>query len=100
MKPLKKTDERHFSFHWGSGVIAEEAQVESPWHWPTIQLLKFTSGPAAGQISIRFCHYTHTGQFNRSPLMMSTEDIHSMRAALKTTPELAAFLRALIIAPD
>jgi hypothetical protein len=31
-----------FSLHWGSGVVEEEAQIETPYHRPTIQLLKFT----------------------------------------------------------
>lgn len=37
-----------FSLHWGSGVVEEEAQIETPYHRPTIQLLKFTEGKAKG----------------------------------------------------
>ena len=42
------TKEKRFSFHWGSGVVAEEAQVEGPYDLPTIQLLAYTEGNAAG----------------------------------------------------
>ena len=92
--------ERSFSFHWGSGVIAEEAQVESSWHVPTFQLLKFTEGDAAGQHRIRFCQYNHQGRFRRSPLMISAEDIDDMRVALKRTPKLLALLRRLVQEPE
>ena len=31
--------QKTFSLHWGSGVVEEEAQIETPYHVPTIQLL-------------------------------------------------------------
>lgn len=85
-----------FSFHWGSGVVAEEAQVESPHHLPTLQLLKYTEGEAAGNLAVRFCQYGHNGRFRRSPLMMGVEDVELMREALKSTPELRALLVRLV----
>ncbi len=85
-----------FSFHWGSGIVAEEAQVQSRHHVPTLQLLKYTEGDAAGQLSVRFCHYSHTGRFSRTPLVMSSEDVEEMRTALQETPELMAILRRLV----
>lgn len=88
-----------FSFHWGSGIIAEEAQFQGEWHRPTIQLLKYTEGEAAGGSSIRFCSYNHSGRFSRSPLMLSTEEIDGLRDALDKTPELRALLRRLV-SPD
>lgn len=88
--------ERAFAYHWGSGYIAEEAQVESEYHLPTIQLLKYTDGHAAGHSSIRFCHYSLSGRFSRSPLMMSIEDLEAMRDALAETPELRDLLRTLV----
>ena len=87
---------KRFSFHWGSGVVAEEAQVEGPYNLPTIQLLKYTEGNAAGGMSVRFCHYSHRGGFRRSPLMISPEEIDAMRAALEETPELLALLRRMV----
>ena len=87
---------RSFSYHWGSGYVAEQAQVESPHHRPTLQLLKYTEGEAAGQMGVRFCHYSHRGMFQRSPLLMSPEDIDAMHAALDGTPELKALLRRLV----
>ena len=94
------TREKRFSFHWGSGVVAEEAQVESQYDVPTIQLLRYTEGDAEGGVSIRFCHYNHRGGFRRSPLMMSLEDIDDMRDALQQTPELMALLKRLVDRPS
>ncbi|MBI4202507.1 MAG: hypothetical protein HY532_05280 [Chloroflexi bacterium] len=91
---LKK--EKSFSYHWGSGVVAEEARVQGLHHVPTIQMLKYTEGEATGQVSIRFCHYSHSGRFSRSPLIMSPEEVEEMRVALEETPELRAMLRRLV----
>ncbi len=88
--------EKSFNFHWGSGVIAEEAQVETPWDLPTLQLLKYTEGEAAGTVTIRFSHYSHGGRFRRSPLMLSEESIDDMRLALKATPEMRGLLSRLL----
>ncbi len=59
-----------FSLHWGSGIIEEEVRIVTPYHVPTIQLLKFTAGPAAGRRAVRFCHYDTRGRFQRSPLIV------------------------------
>ena len=85
-----------FSYHWGSGYVAEEAQIQGPHHRPTFQLLRYTEGEAAGRVSIRFCHYSPSGRFQRSPLMMSEEDIDMMREALNETHELRDLLVRLL----
>ena len=90
------TKQKRFSFHWGSGVVAEEAQTSGPYDVPTIQLLKYTEGDAAGGTSVRFCHYSHRGGFRRSPLMISSEEMDTMRLALEETPELLALLRRMV----
>ena len=100
MVVVKQKKEKTFAYHWGSGHIAEEAQVETPWDMPTIQLMKYTDGDAAGSMTIRFCHYSHRGMFRRSPLMMSEEAVDDMRQALKTTPELRELLRRLLDEPE
>ncbi len=87
---------RAFSYRWGSGYVAEQAQVEGQHHVPTLQLLRYTDGEAAGQVSLRFCHYGHSGRFQRSPLLMSPEEIDMMGEALRQTPELRALLRRLV----
>ena len=51
----------------GRGVVEEEAQIVTPYHRPTLQLLKFTDGEAAGGYESRFCFYDHSGRFQRSP---------------------------------
>ena len=89
-------ENKTFSYHWGSGYISEEAQVESPHHLPTLQLMQFTDGPEAGSVNIRSCHYSHRGPFMRSPLLMSADDVDLMREALRATPALKAFLRRLV----
>ena len=92
MKEAKKS----FSYHWGSGFVAEEAQIETPHHMPTIQLLEFTEGPAAGEKSIRFCQYNLKGRFMRSPLLISADDLGEMRKALDENPKLKELLRLLV----
>ena len=90
--PAAKT----FSLHWGSGIIEEEAQVVTPYHRPTIQLLKFTEGEAAGTYEIRFCHYDHHGRFQRSPLIIDAKDIPALKQALGETPKLRTLLAKLV----
>jgi hypothetical protein len=87
---------RPFEMHWGSGEIVEEASCEGRYHEPTIQLMLYTGGEAAGGFSVRFCTYNHSGRFQRSPLMLSDEDIEGLRDALRQTPRLQAVLRRLV----
>ena len=91
-----KRKEKAFTYHWGSGYVAEEAQVKGPHHLPTLQLLKYTEGEAAGAMSVRFCHYGHDGRFRRSPLLMSPKEIDMMRDELQKTPELRELLSRLV----
>jgi hypothetical protein len=87
---------RTFSLHWGSGVIAEEARFDAEYHVPCIQLLAYTDGDAAGQFGLRFCTYSHRGSFQRSPLIVSEEDIAGLREELKKTPKLRELLAKLV----
>jgi hypothetical protein len=91
-KPAAKT----FSLHWGSGIIEEEAQCVTPFHRPTVQLLKFTAGEAAGSYEIRFCHYDHRGRFQRAPLIIEETDIPALKRALADTPKLRKLLAKLV----
>ncbi len=91
------TKAKSFSLHWGSGVIEEEAQSAGPYHRPTIQLLKFVEGEAAGTRQIRFCYYDHAGRFQRSPLIIGEADVPSLRSALRRTPRLRALLKKLVV---
>jgi len=84
-----------FSFHWGSGFVEEEAQITTPYHVPTIQLLKFTEGEASGTYEIRFCHYDRRGRFQRSPLIIDSNDISRLRKSLQSAPKLRQILRKL-----
>jgi len=85
-----------FSLHWGSGVVEEEVQIETPYHRPTIQLLKFTAGKAKGAYEIRFAAYDHRGRFQRMPLIVDERDLVPLRKALKSTPKLRKLLRQLL----
>ena len=96
MLMLNKTKTKTFSFHWGSGHIAEEAQVEGKYNVPTFQLMKYTEGSSKGSVTLRFCQYNHRGMFSRSPLMMGVEEIEMMRDALKETPDLLALMKQLV----
>ena len=91
-EPMMKT----FSLHWGSGVVEEEAQIETPYHRPTIQLLKFTEGKAKGSYEIRFCAYNHSGRFQRMPLIVDERDLAPLRKALRSTPKLRKLLAYLL----
>ncbi len=90
------TAAKTFSLHWGSGVIEEEAQIVTAYHRPTIQLLKFTAGEAAGTYEIRFCHYDHHGRFQRSPLIIDEKDAPALKKALAATPKLRRLLARLV----
>jgi hypothetical protein len=87
--------EKTFSLHWGSGIIEEEVQIATPYHMPTIQLLKFTVGPAAGRRAVRFCHYDARGRFQRSPLIVDEKDIETLSKALTKTSKLRTILAML-----
>lgn len=79
--------------HWGSGHITEEASYEGQYHEPAIQLMEYDNGLPP---SVRFCFYSLDGRFQRSPLMLSEEEIDGLRDALRQTPKLRALLRRLV----
>ena len=95
MPAKSKGTEKSFSLHWGSGIIEEEAQIATPYHRPTIQLLKFTEGEARGGYALRFCHYDHRGRFQRAPLIVDATDIAKLKTALAATPKLRKLLGKL-----
>ena len=85
-----------FALHWGSVIIEEEVQIETAYHRPTIQLLKFTDGEAAGTYELRFCHYDLRGRFQRSPLILDASDLPQLKRALKAAPKLRKLLATLL----
>lgn len=87
---------RKFSLHFGSGVVAEEATFSGEHHEPTIQLLDFTEGEAAGSVLLRFCSYSHRGQFMRDPLLLSDAEVEGMREAIKATPRIRELLKRMV----
>ncbi|HEV8022572.1 MAG TPA: hypothetical protein VGP41_14955 [Candidatus Lustribacter sp.] len=56
---------KEFALHWGSGVIEEEVQI---------------------------CHYDLRGRFQRSPLIITADDLPRLRKALATAPRLKKLL--------
>ena len=95
MRRSKPETRKTFTLHWGTGVIAEEAQIATEHHRPTIQLLEFTDGPAKGTREIRFCFYDHRGRFQRSPLIIDEGDLPALRRALQATPRLKHLIAKL-----
>ena len=83
---------RPFTMHWGSGQIVEEARFEGEHTQPTIQLMRFADGDAAGSYTLRFCHFSHRGQFQRSPMMISEAEIDRLREAVSATPQIRELL--------
>lgn len=67
---------RPFKFYFGQGQIVEEVSCQSRWHQPTIQLLEWDDG----ELSLRFCSYTHDGRFQRNPLVVSSRDLATLAA--------------------
>jgi len=88
---MARTVPRPFTMPWGSGLVVEEAATVGEHHEPTLQLLEDEDGSE----TIRFCSYTHSGRFQRNPLLLSGDDIAGLKAALKDTPRLAKLLRSL-----
>ena len=88
--------QKTFSYHWGNGIVAEEAQFESEWSRPTIQLLRYTDEENEGTVNVRFCSYSLNGRFSRSPLLLGADQIEGLREALRQTPELRELLRRLV----
>ena len=68
-----------FALHWGSGIIEEEVQIETAYHRPTIQLLKFTDGEAAGTYELRCCHYDLRGRFRKEREILLREHLDAMQ---------------------
>jgi hypothetical protein len=92
--PSNRDVPRPFQFHWGGGQITEEAAYTGKHTEPAIQLLEYEGGGAYG---IRFCYYSHDGRFQRSPMMIDSEEtLEGLRAALKETPKLRALLKKLV----
>ena len=87
---------RPFEMPWGRGEIIEEASFSGEHHEPAIQLLAYEDGEAAGGVSIRFCTYNHVGRFQRSPLILSEQDIAGLREALDGSPRLRELLLRLL----
>jgi hypothetical protein len=83
---------RPFQMHWGSGQIVEEARFEGEYTSPAIQLMRFDDGEAAGSVTLRFCHFSHDGRFQRSPMMLSEAEVDRLREAVARTPEIRRLL--------
>ncbi len=83
---------RPFSLHWGEGQIVEEASYQGLHHQPTVQLLHFDGGTEA----VRFSHYSHTGRFQRNPLIVGEDEIAGLREALNETPQLRSLLTRMV----
>jgi len=94
--PARTPKIKTFNLHWGSGIVEEEAVIETQYHKPSIQLLKFTDGEAKGRYEVRFCYYDHHGRFQRSPMILDERDMTQMRDALTRTPKLQRLLAKLV----
>ncbi len=83
---------RPFALHWGSGRVVEEATYAGQHHEPSLQLLEFEDGSRA----VRFCYYDHAGRFQRSPLIVSNDEVAGLKKALAGAPKLRALLRRMV----
>lgn len=87
---------RPFAMHWGSGQIVEEATCSSEHKQPSIQLMEYTDGEAAGGWSVRFCYYSPQGRFQRGPMMIDEGDVQGLRESLQSAPRLRQILSDLL----
>ena len=83
---------RSFSLHWASGEVIEEASAVGEYHESVIQLLHADEG----YCMVRFCYYDLEGRFQRSPLIVSEDDIKGLRKSLQKCPKLQALLNKLV----
>ena len=95
MAKSKTPKPKTFNLHWGSGIVEEEATIETQYHKPSIQLLKFTDGEAKGMYQIRFCFYDHRGRFQREPMILGDSDLGDLKKALVHTPKLKRLIGKL-----
>lgn len=94
-KPKGRDVPRPFQFHWGGGMIAEEASFVGDHTETAIQLLEYEGGD--GACGVRFCYYSLDGRFQRSPMMIEGDDVlEGLREALKQTPRLRTLLQRLV----
>ena len=92
MKESTRQLPRPFSVHWGDGSVVEEAAYAGEHHQPSLQLMEF----ADGSLSVRFCYYDHAGRFQRSPLIVSKDEIAGLKRALAGAPKLRSLLREMV----
>ncbi len=92
VKETARTVPRPFALHWGSGHVVEEAIHGGRHHEPSLQLLEFDDG----SLSVRFCYYDHVGRFQRSPLIVSKDEVAGLKKALAGAPRLRALLREMV----
>lgn len=83
---------RPFALHWGNGQIVEEAAYSGEHHEPSLQLLQYDDG----SLAVRFCYYDHAGRFQRSPLIVGSDETAGIRTALAATPRLRELLREMV----
>jgi hypothetical protein len=95
--PAPRKLPRPFEMHWGHGEIVEEASTTNEYHEACIQLMEYQDEEHAGYLTLRFCSYSPRGAFQRSPLMLSEDDIEGMRKALDSTPRLRELMRRLVV---
>ena len=70
----------------------EEATYAGQHHEPSLQLMEFDDG----SLAVRFCYYDHAGRFQRSPLIVSNDEVAGLKEALAGAPRLRALLRRMV----
>ncbi len=88
---VERRTPRPFKFYFGQGQIVEEVSCQSRWHQPTIQLLEWDDG----ELSLRFCSYSHDGRFQRNPLVVSASDLAHLAARASKGGRLKPLLEIL-----
>ena len=72
-------------------MVVEEVSVAHE-HWqPTMQLLEYEDG----SLGVRFCFYSPTGRFRRSPAIWMEEDFDTFAEVLEEAPRLQALVQRM-----
>ena len=97
--PTERKLPRPFKLPWGKGMVVEEVSVAHE-HWqPTMQLLEYEDG----SVGVRFCFYSPSGRFRRSPAIWMEEDFDAFAEVLEEAPRLQALVQRMAgpaCAPD
>ncbi len=89
---MARTLPRPVTMPWGKGQVVEEVSATDEYREAVIQVIEWE----AGGESLRFCQYWLDGRFQRQPMMIDTNDLAALRAAVRSNARVHALLTELV----